>query len=485
MIKQLTIAKRLFIGFSVLLFMFVSTNIFVASRVDSLTKFTNNLYKHPFAVSNAVLMIERDIMAMQHSMKDVVLAINDADFKRALNDVATYETSVYAQFRIIDERFLGDKNKSQLAEQTFRDWKPIRNEVVELLRLQKNTEAADITKSKGTTHIDLLAKHVHTLEEFAKEKAKEFIQNADNVKQTTYSWIFGIVFTVLIVCIGIAYFTTVSVAKPISEAVNDLQSMSAELETVARQQAAAAAEQTSSISELSSTAQELVATAKQIAANTQQVSDIAQQTVASGKSGTDSVNNAQTGMENTKKQVNLISQHMLDLGNKSQRIGVVLEIIDELSEQTNLLSLNATIEAAGAGDAGKRFAVVADEVRKLAERSAESTKEVKGLITDIQQTANTTIMVTEDGTKAVDEGVGQFHSVVARISEIVKNADSTLSSSREIEMTTRQQTSSVEQVSVALNQINTAAKQTEQSAQQTLESIKVLVDVTYALKALV
>ena len=70
---------------------------------------------------------------------------------------------------------------------------------------------------------------------------------------------------------------------------------------------------------------------------------------------------------------------MLDLGRKSQQIGGVLEIINELSEQTNILSINASIEAAGAGENGKRFAVVADEIRKLAERVGGSTKEIRGL----------------------------------------------------------------------------------------------------------
>ncbi len=81
-------------------------------------------------------------------------------------------------------------------------------------------------------------------------------------------------------------------------------------------------------------------------------------------------------MVGIKKQVDLIVTHMLDLGRKSQQIGGVVDIINELADQTNILAINATIEAAGAGDNGRRFAVVADEIRKLADRVGGSTKDI-------------------------------------------------------------------------------------------------------------
>jgi methyl-accepting chemotaxis protein len=105
-----------------------------------------------------------------------------------------------------------------------------------------------------------------------------------------------------------------------------------------------------------------------------------------------------------RRQVDLIVTHMLDLGKKSQQIGGILEIINELAEQTNILAINATIEASGAGDAGKRFAVVADEIRKLADRVGGSTKEIRVLIEEIRSAVNTTVMATEGGSKAVDLG---------------------------------------------------------------------------------
>ena len=107
---------------------------------------------------------------------------------------------------------------------------------------------------------------------------------------------------------------------------------------------------------------------------------------------------------------------MLQLGENSQKIGGIIDIIDEISDQTNLLSLNAAIEAAGAGEAGKRFSIVANEVRRLADRTADATNQVKVLITHIQQSTNSTIMLTEEGTKGVDAA----NALVANISETLE-----------------------------------------------------------------
>src|SRR5918994_2673135 len=117
-------------------------------------------------------------------------------------------------------------------------------------------------------------------------------------------------------------------------------------------------------------------------------------------------------------QVDLIVRHMLELGEKSQQIGSIVDIVSELAEQTNTPAINAPIEAAGAGEAGKRFAVVADEIRKLADRVGGSTKEIRGLIDDVRSAVNTTVMATESGSKAVDSGTAQFAEVTGALRRI-------------------------------------------------------------------
>ena len=142
---------------------------------------------------------------------------------------------------------------------------------------------------------------------------------------------------------------------------------------------------------------------------------------------------------------------MLELGKKSQQIGGILEIINELAEQTNILAINATIEAAGAGETGKRFAVVADEIRKLADRVGGSTKEIRGLVDDIRAAVNTTVMATEGGIEGRRRrrrgSSARWRRSFKQIAGLVAT---TTDAAKEIELSTKQQATAVEQVNVAV-----------------------------------
>ena len=138
------------------------------------------------------------------------------------------------------------------------------------------------------------------------------------------------------------------------------------------------------MAEITTTIQELLLTSRQIAESAINVSSIASQTLSSAQAGQDTLQGSSASMNEIKAQVDAVVHHMLDLNQKTQRIGSVLDIVAELSEQTNILAINASIEAVGAGEAGSRFRVVADEIRKLADRVSGSAKEIRGLIEEVR-----------------------------------------------------------------------------------------------------
>jgi methyl-accepting chemotaxis protein len=236
---------------------------------------------------------------------------------------------------------------------------------------------------------------------------------------------------------------------------------------------------------VSTTIRELLATSRQIAESSQRVARIAEETAGGARDGDLTVQRAQEGISGIKRQVDLVVTHMLELGKKSQQAGGILELINELAEQTNILAINASIEAAGAGDSGRRFAVVADEIRKLADRVAGSTKEIRGVIEDMRAAVNTTIMATETGTKAVDAGAKQFGEVTTSFRHIVGLVATTTEAAREIELSTKQQTSAVEQLSVAITDVAQAAKETEASSGQTLQTSTQLAGLSRELSTLI
>ena len=314
-----------------------------------------------------------------------------------------------------------------------------------------------------------------------KQRAEEGAAAASGAKSVI---IFGTLLCLLLVTF-VGFLITRSLSRQIGGSVGQIQSSSTELQASANQQATATKEQATAMSEISTTISELLATSRQIAESAQHVAQIAGQTAAAARTGDATVATAHDSISTIRRQVDLIVNHMLELGKKSQQIGAVLEIVAELAEQTNILAINATIEAAGANEAGKRFAVVADEIRKLADRVAGSTKEIRGLIEDVRSSVNTTIMTTEGGSKSVDAGARQFSEVAAAFGEIAGLVGTTTEAAREIELSTKQQSTAVEQVNVAITSAAQATKETEASSGQTLQTAVELSGLSRALLRIV
>ncbi len=268
----------------------------------------------------------------------------------------------------------------------------------------------------------------------------------------------------------IAYRLSRGLRREVGAAVGHIQSSSAQLEAAAAQQATGGRDQASAMSEITTTISELLITSRQIADSAQRVSKIAEDTATAAENGDATIDQTRRSIAAIRSQVDQIVQHMLALGEKSQQIGGVVDLVSELAEQTNILAINATIEASGAGEWGRRFAVVAEEIRKLADRTAGSAKEIRALIDDVRGAVNTTVMATEIGAKAVDAGARQFDDATNSFRRIAQLVATTNDATREIELTTKQQTTAVEQVNVAASDTARVTRETEASAVQTRQT---------------
>lgn len=344
-------------------------------------------------------------------------------------------------------------------------------QTIDLRRKGNVEEVARIVRTgEGKKDMDDLRSIVSQMEreerDLLKQRADEVEAASSGAKSTI---IYGTAFCLVFV-MAAGLFITRSLSGQIGAAVRHVQSSSAELQSAANQQASGAKESATAMTEITTTISELLATSRQIAESAQRVAHVAEETSSAARSGDTTVQRSHESVNSVKRQVDLIVTHMLDLGKKSQQIGGILEIINELAEQTNILAINATIEASGAGDAGKRFAVVADEIRKLADRVGGSTKEIRVLIEEIRAAVNTTVMATEGGSKAVDLGARQFVEVTAALKQITELLGTTTAAAREIELSTKQQATAVEQVNVAVSNVAKAAKETEVSSGQTLQT---------------
>jgi uncharacterized phage infection (PIP) family protein YhgE len=271
----------------------------------------------------------------------------------------------------------------------------------------------------------------------------------------------------------------------IGGAVQEIQASAAQLQSTATQQATGAREQATAMSEITTTMTELLTTSRQIADSSQRVAAFSRQTADATRASDVIVDRAQESLDAIRSQVDVIVNHMLDLGRRSQQIGGLVAVIHELAEQTNILAINANIEAAGAGDAGRRFAVVADEIRKLADRVGGSARQARGLVDDVRAAINTTVMATESGSKAVDAGARDFAEVTASLDRILSHVSTANDAAREIELSTKQQSSAVEQVNIAVANVAQVSRDVETSTTQASQTASQLARLSARMAALI
>jgi twitching motility protein PilJ len=227
----------------------------------------------------------------------------------------------------------------------------------------------------------------------------------------------------------------------------------ANLLEAARGQADAATKQSGAIVESTSTLEQLAQMAEAIAGSSAEVVEHAAMTFRFAEEGQEAVTNAVSAIDAIATRSRLVAQRTAALADKSGEIGRILEVIDDLGNQTNLLALNAAIEAARAGEHGRGFAVVAAEVRKLAERARESTKQIQGIVGEIQAEMRATTAATAEGAEEVLNGVALARDVVTVLERISEMADETTTAAREISNASQQQRTASSDVVSAMSEV--------------------------------
>ncbi len=234
-------------------------------------------------------------------------------------------------------------------------------------------------------------------------------------------------------------------------------------------------QQDQEITNTASAVEELTVSMKQVSNNAEASAEAARRALDAAEQGNRAVHDTLDGMQRIRSSVQATARKIKSLGDRSLEISEIINVINDITEQTNLLALNAAIEAARAGEAGRGFAVVADEVRKLAEHSRTATKDIAALIKAIQAETNEAVVVMEEGTKEVEIGAGladQAGKALEAISSVVRQSAELV---QEISLASKQQVRGTEGVANAMQVISGITRQSSQSAKQAAGTVGALV----------
>jgi methyl-accepting chemotaxis protein len=270
----------------------------------------------------------------------------------------------------------------------------------------------------------------------------------------------------------------------ISEGINVLASSSSEIMASVTQLAASSAETATSVGETTTTVEEVKQTAEVANQKAKAVSENAVRTTEISADGTKAIANTIEGMNRIRQHMNAIAAMVVRLSDQSQTIGEITASVNELAEQSNLLAVNAAIEAAKAGEQGKGFTVVAQEIKMLSDRSKEATVQIRSVLRDIQKSISSAVMATEEGGKAVDEGLKLTTLSGDTIKTLSESVTEAARAAIQIAASSQQQLEGMDQVVTAMENIKEASVQAAASTQQSVDSVNDLQKVGQKLDAL-
>ena len=257
----------------------------------------------------------------------------------------------------------------------------------------------------------------------------------------------------------------------INETAVQVAASAQETQATAMHLAEAAEHQAQQITSASAQINEIASSIDEVSKNSAESADVAQRSVQIAAKGAEVVRQTIQGMDNIRDQIQETSKRIKRLGESSQEIGSIVELINDISEQTNILALNAAIQAASAGEAGRGFAVVADEVQRLAERASNATKRIEALVQTIQSDTNEAVSSMEQTTAEVVAGARLAEDAGLALGEIEKVSNDLADLIQNISQAARQQSTAATNITATMSVIQEITTQTSQGANQTAESI--------------
>jgi methyl-accepting chemotaxis protein len=482
MLEQLKLKNRILVGYSIPLAMLLGLNalVFVNNqRISRVLQENKISQKSVQLINGAHIGISRADRALRGYLLGSKPSLES--YKTGLKNFRSYLDK--ASEIVTDEQQKARLAKIKTISEQLVDFD---NQMLALVQSGKSEEAIQLFGTrKGVAYLreleDLSEKFTEAQEKFLNASNQE-AEATNNFLNLTYS-----LASLTAIAIGLlsAYAIASGIAKTLKNAADKVTTSSSLISETVEQQERIVIEQAASVSETSSTIDQLGFVSLQSAQQAEESAEGARKALNLAEEGTKSVEETMETMAKLKERIEAIARQIMTLSEQTTQIDKVSSLVGDLANQTNMLALNAAVEASRAGESGKGFGVVATEIRKLADESKKSAAKINTLITDVQSAMNSTVMVTDEGTKTADASIQLARETVNAFLGVSEAVNSVFSNSYDISQSAKQQAVAVQEVVAAINALNLGAQETTDSIAQVRNSTEELNEAARQLETVI
>jgi methyl-accepting chemotaxis protein len=444
-------SKLLLIAISVLI-IFLITGIFSIVQLNRLSELTSNMYRHPLTVSNAVLRVDKNIKAVNITLLNSIVNHSGNETTVNINELTE---AIDSDIKLINERFLGDKEMLIVVEKSLNSWNPQLDQLLTQLS-EFAPDSAILVLLNGTYKQELneLTMAISNLNDFAQSKATFFRDNALVIQSNSRN---ALILT-LVVSALFSFILTLIISRSIKKQLGEdpqevarianeialgnlavkfhdgskLIGIYASMFDMAEKLKVLIKSILDSAQEIRTTGEEIKMSMKKLsdgmssqAASSEEISVSMEEMAAAIAQNSDNAQKTEKISINTSEGMGTMLKASGESLSAIRQIAEKISVINEIAGQTNLLALNAAVEAARAGEHGKGFAVVAGEVRKLAEQTKEAADEINEL-------SESSVKLTETSEQRINELNPEIEKTTTLVKEINHSSNEQNSSASQI-----------------------------------------------------
>jgi len=421
---------------------------------------------HTYEIKESLAQIAEDIALGDAAQRGYILT-GQPRFLAVRDESLENIPQMMAEVRKLIGTTPGQQERFREFEAAYEKKAEASNRALELALAGNRQAAIDLV---GSDNFEINQELLQALKALLAGEDSLLTQRSQDAKAVEYwSTVVSLAGTAIAIALALGTLVFISrwVIRPINEVANAIASSSSEIASTVEEQERIASQQAASVSQTTATMDELYMSSQQSADQASLAASSAQQVLTLADKGTSVVDHTLSDMEQLKNKVEAIAEQILRLSEQTSQIGSISGLVGDIATQTNMLALNAAVEAVRAGESGKGFAVVAAEIRKLADQSRKSAEKISGLVTEVQNSINSTVMVTDEGTKTVDQSVQTVQIVADNFMSVAEAINHVVISSQQISANAKQQAIAIQQVLEAMNQLNQGAVQTASGISQT------------------